>query len=211
MDGDGGSIENLVRRIIRSVQEPSADRQQNRRVRWPTTVTAKANSLTAKANKLNAIFSPSRVHQFSLVFVYFYCLFYSLPKDFWFRHVVVNVQYNIDRDRKKSVSTIFICNLEIFWNREYWKDPERLPNHPETEKRRQRIGNVWFNSFIFFNSENGYLWLYDGHLKQARLSPNQLNDRWSLNLRPIAEKSSWQNYPYLKQSFSWPHLRNDSS
>ena len=65
MDGDGGSIENLVRRIIRSVQEPSADRQQNRRVQWPTTVTAKANSLTAKANKLNAIFSPSRVHQFS--------------------------------------------------------------------------------------------------------------------------------------------------
>ena len=43
MDGDGGSIENLVRRIIRSVQEPSADRQQNRRVQWPTTVTAKAN------------------------------------------------------------------------------------------------------------------------------------------------------------------------
>ena len=37
VDWDGGSIENLVRRIIRSVQEPSADS------RWPTTVMAKAN------------------------------------------------------------------------------------------------------------------------------------------------------------------------
>ena len=39
-------------------------------VRWPTTVTAKA-----KANQLNAIFLPSGVHQFSLVFVYFYFYF----------------------------------------------------------------------------------------------------------------------------------------
>ena len=65
MDGDGGLLENLVRRIIRSVQEPSAD------LRWPTTLTAKANlltrdkskSLTAKANSLTAKADGSRQKQ----------------------------------------------------------------------------------------------------------------------------------------------------
>ena len=45
--------------------------------------------------------------------VYFYWQFYNLPKNFWFRHAVVNVQCNIDRDQKKPVSTIFIRNLEM--------------------------------------------------------------------------------------------------
>ena len=93
MDGDGRSIENLVRRIIRSVQEPSADRQQNSQAGTVAhnchgkrkSLTAKANSLTAKADQLgdqlNAIFLPRGVHQFSLVFVYFYRQFYSLPKN----------------------------------------------------------------------------------------------------------------------------------
>ena len=67
MDWDVGSIENLARRIIRSVQEPSAD------LRWPTTVTAKANSLTRrqkqithgkiKANSLTAKADGSRQKQ----------------------------------------------------------------------------------------------------------------------------------------------------
>ena len=69
-------------------------------------LTAKANSLTTKANrsrqKANQLFLPSGEHQFSLAGL---CLSYSLPKN---RHAVVNVQYNIDRDQKKAVSTIFI-------------------------------------------------------------------------------------------------------
>ena len=44
-------------------------------------------------------------------FVYFDWQFYSLPKNFWFRHAVANVWYNINRDQK-PVSTIFIRNLE---------------------------------------------------------------------------------------------------
>ena len=73
----------------------------------------KSKSLTPKANSLNAIFLPSGIHQFSLAFVYFYSQFYILQNNFWLRHVLVNVQYNIDRDQKKAVSTIFIHNLEM--------------------------------------------------------------------------------------------------
>ena len=33
--------------------------------------------------------------------------------NFWFRPLLINVQYNIDRDQEKSVGTLFIRNLEI--------------------------------------------------------------------------------------------------
>ena len=59
--------------------------------------------------------------------------FYSLPKNFWFQHVVVNVQYNIDRDQKKPVSTIFSRNLET-------KSP-RLENQREGKVVWRAVGS----------------------------------------------------------------------
>ena len=71
----------------------------------------KSKSLTAKANRSwQKQFYPAEYT--CLVWcVYFYRQFYSLPKNFWFRHAVANIQCNTDIDQK-PVSTIFIRNLE---------------------------------------------------------------------------------------------------
>ena len=111
--------------------------------------------VTAKANQLNAIFLPSGVHQFSN---------YSLPKNFWFGHVFVNVQYNIDRDQKKSVSTIFIRNLEIksprscvrvrFYIQKYTILAETREARVNTETRKSKGGEGGLNQCPSVKSSN---------------------------------------------------------
>ena len=63
MDWDGGSIENLVRRIIRSVQEPSADYGAPQLSRQQQVAHGKSKSLTEKANSLTSKADGSRQKQ----------------------------------------------------------------------------------------------------------------------------------------------------
>ena len=57
-----------------------------------------------------------RQKQFSLVFVYFYSQF----AEEFLVSTVVNVQYNIDRDQKKLVSTVFVRNSEMKSSTVFW-------------------------------------------------------------------------------------------